>query len=162
MGPAATPVAVSRQTTPEDFTSAPVSGAFGKQPGVKAMDEIISGAWKGHLGRGLAPKELQYLLGTAQGMTAKEIARQFDVAACTVAKRLSCAMFKLGVTRQAAAVAEAMRRQIISPMCFALVALIAMHTMIDDESMRRDRRVPERRTAQVRVFRQAERPTLTA
>ncbi|WP_242173922.1 MULTISPECIES: helix-turn-helix transcriptional regulator [unclassified Pseudomonas] len=126
------------------------------------MDEIISGAWKGHLGRGLAPKELRYLLAAAQGMTAKEIARQFDVAASTVTKRLSCAMFKLGVTRQTAMIAEAMRRQIISPICFALAALIAMHAMIGDESMRRDRRAPERRTAQVRIVRHSERPALIA
>jgi DNA-binding CsgD family transcriptional regulator len=117
---------------------------------------IVSGAWKGHLGRGLAPKELQYLLGSAQGMTAKEIARKFDVAACTVAKRLSCAMFKLGVTRQTAAVAEAMRRKIISPLCFILASLIAMHSMIDDEQMRRDRRAPERRPAEVRIVKRAE------
>jgi hypothetical protein len=93
---------------------------------------------------------------------AKEIARQFDVAACTVAKRLSCAMFKLGVNRQTAAVAEAMRRQIISPMCITLAALIAMHAMIGDDALRRDRRAPDRRTAQVRMVRQSERPTLTA
>ena len=123
---------------------------------------IIYGVWKGHLGRGLAHKELQYLLSAAQGMTAKQIARQFDVAACTVTKRLSCAMFKLGVTRQTAMIAEAMRRQIISPMCFALAALIAMHVMIGDESMRRDRRVPERRTAEVRMMRRAEQPVLLA
>jgi DNA-binding CsgD family transcriptional regulator len=123
---------------------------------------IINGVWKGHLGRGLAHKELQYLLSAAQGMTAKQIARQFDVAACTVTKRLSCAMFKLGVTRQTAMIAEAMRRQIISPMCFLLAALIAMHAMIGDESMRRDRRVPERRTAQVRMVRCAEQPVLLA
>ncbi|MGE7815906.1 response regulator transcription factor [Pseudomonas sivasensis] len=127
------------------------------------MDRVITcGAWKGHLGRGLAPRELQYLLGTAQGMTAKQIARQFDVAACTVAKRLSCAMFKLGVTRQTAMIAEAMRRQIISPMCFLLAALIAMHAMIGDDAMRRDRRIPERRTAQVRMVRHSEQPTLIA
>ena len=90
------------------FTDRPwQQGLTGNQPGVTLMEAtIVSGAWKGHLGRGLAPKELQYLLGTAQGKTAKEIARQFDVAACTVAKRLSCAMFKLGVTRQTAAVAR--------------------------------------------------------
>lgn len=123
---------------------------------------IVNGAWKGHLGRGLAPRELQYLLSAAQGKTAKEIARLHGVAACTVAKRLSCAMFKLGVNRQTAMVAEAMRRQIISPMCFVLASLIAMHTMIGDDAMRRDRRTPERRTAQVRMVRQAERPTLTA
>ena len=123
---------------------------------------IINGVWKGHLGRGLAPKELQYLLSAVQGMTAKEIAREYGVAACTVAKRLSCAMFKLGVTRQTAMIAEAMRRQIISPMCFVLAALIAMNAMISDESMRRDRRVPERRTAQVRMVRRAEQPVLLA
>lgn len=121
---------------------------------------IVNGAWKGHLGRGLAPRELQYLLSAAQGKTAKEIARQYNVAACTVAKRLSCAMFKLGVTRQTAMVAEAMRRQIISPMCFILAALIAMHSMVGDTTVRRDRRVPERRTAQVRVVRRAEPPEL--
>ncbi|PIB57811.1 response regulator transcription factor [Pseudomonas sp. 2995-1] len=125
------------------------------------MNEIINGAWKGYLGRGLAPKELQYLLAAAQGMTAKEIARQFDVAACTVAKRLSCAMFKLGVTRQTAAVAEAIRRKIISPVCFALAALIAVHAMIGDDAMRRDRRTPERRTAQIRMVRHSNQPTLT-
>lgn len=123
---------------------------------------IINGVWKGHLGRGLAHKELQYLLSAAQGMTAKQIARQFDVAACTVTKRLSCAMFKLGVTRQTAMIAEAMRRQIISPMCFALAAMIVMHSMIGDDAMRRDRRTPERRTAQVRMVRHSEQPTLTA
>ena len=123
---------------------------------------IVNGAWKGHLGRGLAPRELQYLLSAAQGKTAKEIARQYDVAACTVAKRLSCAMFKLGVTRQTAMIAEAMRRQIISPMCFALTVLIAMHAMIGDDAMRRDRRIPERRTAQVRMVRHSEQPTLIA
>lgn len=126
------------------------------------MKEIINGAWKGHLGRGLAPKELQYLLAVAQGMTAKQIAKKFDVAACTVAKRLSCAMFKLGVSRQTAMIAEAMRRQIISPMCFALAALIAMHAMIIDESILRDRRTPERRTAEVRMVRRAEQLVLLA
>ncbi|MEF9671920.1 helix-turn-helix transcriptional regulator [Pseudomonas sp. PCH446] len=124
------------------------------------MDTIINGAWKGRLGMGLAPKELQYLLSAAQGKTAKEIARQFDVAACTVVKRLSSAMFKLGVHRQTAMVAEAMRRQIISPMCLFLAALVAIHSMTGDDAMRRDRRVPERRTAQVRMVRQAERPAL--
>ena len=120
---------------------------------------IISGAWKGHLGRGLAPKEVQYLLCTAQGMTAKEIARQCNVAACTVAKRLSCAMFKLGVTRQTAAIAEAMRRQIISPMCFVIAALMAMNAVANVQSVepaRRDRRPPSVRMAQIRVTRRSE------
>ncbi|GGK45938.1 hypothetical protein GCM10009103_45700 [Pseudomonas koreensis] len=124
--------------------------------------EIVSGAWKGYLGRGLAPRELQFVLSAAQGMTAKEIARVFNVEPGTVVKRLSNAMFKLGVHRQTAMVAEAMRRQIISPMCIALAALIAMHSMIGEDAMRRDRRVPERRTAQVRMVRRAEQPELYA
>ncbi|WP_092176476.1 LuxR C-terminal-related transcriptional regulator [Pseudomonas sp. NFACC37-1] len=123
---------------------------------------IVSGAWKGHLGRGLAPRELQFVLSSAQGMTAKEIARVFGVEPGTVVKRLSNAMFKLGVNRQTAMIAEAMRRQIISPICLALATLIAVHAMIGDDAMRRDRRAPERRTAQVRVVRQSERPALTA
>lgn len=118
--------------------------------------EIVNGAWKGHLGRGLAPRELQFLLWVALGLTAKEIAREAGISPATVAKRLTNAMFKLGVTRRAALVAEAMRRQIICPMCFFLASLIAMHSMIVDDSMRRDRRVPERRMAQVRTVKRSE------
>lgn len=74
---------------------------------------IKSGTWIGHLGRGLARRELQFLLSVAQGLTAKQIARSFDVEPGTVVKRISNAMFKLGVHRQTALVAEAMRREII-------------------------------------------------
>jgi len=82
----------------------------------QAMDkELVSKNWKGHLGRGLAPREVLYLLYTAEGFTAKEIARVAGVAPCTVSKRLSCAMFKLKVTRQTAMVAEAIKLQIITP-----------------------------------------------
>lgn len=123
---------------------------------------IICGAWKGQLGKGIAPKELQYLLSAAQGKTAKETAIIFGVSASTVIKRLVNVRDKLGAGRQTAMIAEAMRRQIISPMCFVLAALIAMHAMIGDDSMRRDRRVPERRTAQVRMARRAEPPPLLA
>jgi DNA-binding CsgD family transcriptional regulator len=120
------------------------------------MQTIISGEWQGHLGRGLAPKELQYVMHVADGMTAKEIARIFGISPGTVKKRLDVAMFKLGVHRRAALVAEAMKRQIISPVCILLAALIAMHAAVDDHSMRRDRRAPERRSSQVRMVRAAE------
>lgn len=50
---------------------------------------ITSGSWKVHLGRGLAPRELQFLLSTAQGYTAKEIAKTFGVVPGTVVKRQS-------------------------------------------------------------------------
>ncbi|MOA08010.1 hypothetical protein D3C78_1277430 [compost metagenome] len=50
-----------------------------------------------------------------------------------------------------------MKRQIISPMCILLAGLMAMHAVIGDtDPMRRDRRVPERRIAQVRIIRKAE------
>lgn len=121
------------------------------------METITTGSWTGHLGKGLAPRELEALLGVAQGMTAKEIARQMQIAQGTVVNRIESAMFKLGVAKRTAAVAEAMRRGVISPLCFILAGFIAMHAMIDDsDPMRRDRRAPERRTAQVRIVRKAE------
>ena len=122
---------------------------------------IINGSWKGHLGRGLAPRELEFLLWISQGFTSKEIAREAVIEAGTVKKRLTNAMFKLGVTKRTALVAEAMKRQIITPVCFVLAALIAMHSMISDDSLRRDRRAPERRMAQVRMVRRAECAELT-
>ena len=92
-----------------------------------------------------------------QGVTAEEFARLIGIAPGTVAKRLTSEMFKLDVNRQAALVAETMRRQIISPICIMLASLIAMHAALDDTGpMRRDRRAPERRTAQVRIVRKAE------
>ncbi len=121
--------------------------------------EIVNGTWKGHLGRGLAPRELQFLLWVALGLTAKEIAREAGISPATVAKRLTNAMFKLGVTRRAALVAEAMRRQIISPACFVLAALMAMNAMANIQSVepaRRDRRPPSIRIAQVRITRRSE------
>lgn len=121
------------------------------------METITTGTWMGHLGRGLAPRELEALLGVAQGMTAKEIARQMQIAPGTVVNRIENAMLKLGVAKRAAAVAEAMRRGVISPLCILLAGFIAMHAMLDDsDPMRRDRRAPERRTAQVRIVRKAE------
>ena len=117
---------------------------------------IVDGAWKGHLGRGLAPRELQFVLSVAQGLTAKEIARLFGIAPGTVVKRLANAMFKLGVHRQGALIAEAMRRQIITPLCLLLAGLIAMHTATDDQMARRDRRPNERRFAELRLIRRAE------
>ncbi|WP_430305227.1 response regulator transcription factor, partial [Pseudomonas mosselii] len=65
--------------------------------------------WVGHLGRGLAPRELAFVLDVAIGRTDKQIAQRFDIEPGTVKKRISNAMFKLGVSRRAALVGEAMR-----------------------------------------------------
>ncbi|MQT59453.1 helix-turn-helix transcriptional regulator [Pseudomonas sp. FSL R10-0399] len=117
---------------------------------------IVDGAWKGHLGRGLAPRELQFVLSVAQGLTAKEIAKVFDIAPGTVVKRLACAMYKLGVHRQGAMVAEAMRRQIITPLCLMLIAIMATHGFDDAGISRRDRRPTERRGGDLRLVRRAD------
>lgn len=110
------------------------------------MEEtIISGDWQGYLGRGLAPREIQFLLLVAQGLTAKEIAKDFGLAPSSVAKRLSSVMFKLGVHRQSAMVAEAMKRQIICPVCVVIAAVMAIHAMIEDQSFHPERRVADRR-----------------
>lgn len=121
------------------------------------MDTITIGAWIGHLGRGLAPRELQCLLEVARGLTSKEIAKSFGISESGVEKRIGDAMLKLKVRRRAALVAEAAHQKIITPLCILLACLISMHAVIDDsDPMRRDRRAPERRTAQVRIVRRAE------
>ena len=117
---------------------------------------IVDGAWKGHLGRGLAPRELQFVLSVAQGLTAKEIAKLFNIAPGTVVKRLACAMFKLGVHRQGAMVAEAMRRQIITPICLLLVAVMTVQGIADNGMARRDRRPSERRSSELRLVRRTD------
>ena len=117
---------------------------------------IVDGAWRGHLGRGLAPRELQFVLSVAQGLTAKEIAKAFEIAPGTVVKRLACAMYKLGVHRQGAMVAEAMRRQIITPLCLLLIAVITMQGFDNSGIARRDRRPSERRSSELRLARRSE------
>ncbi|KTS98315.1 response regulator transcription factor [Pseudomonas sp. xss_4] len=121
------------------------------------METITCGSWTGQLGKTLAPRELEALLWVAQGLTTKEIARQMAVTPGTVANRIEAALFKLEAGRRIEAVTKAMRQQIISPLCIVLAGLIAMHAAINDsDPMRRDRRAPERRTAQVRIVRRAE------
>ena len=117
---------------------------------------ITNGAWKGHLGRGLAPRELEFLLSVVQGQTAKEVAREHGVTPGTVVKRLSNAMFKLGVNRQTAMIAEAMRRQIISPMCFVLATFMTLNAVVAGGGGEIGRRPPTARTAQVRTSRRQE------
>lgn len=123
---------------------------------------IVVGEWKGLLGKGLALRELECVLGLASGLTHKQIARDMSIAPMTVTKRVSSAMFKLGVQRAPQLVAEAMKRQIISPLCVAMMTLVMAHAFLDEDPMRRDRRAPERRTAQVRMMRRAEAPEIYA
>lgn len=156
--PASNAPRTSDDNRTDTFTAAPGQpGASGKQPSTHLMEStIVDGAWKGHLGRGLAPRELQFVLSVAQGLTAKEIAKVFDITPGTVVKRLACAMYKLGVHRQGAMVAEAMRRQIITPICLLLVAVMTMQGLDDSGMTRRDRRPTDRRGGELRMTRRAD------
>lgn len=75
---------------------------------------IKLGVWKGILGQGLAPRELECVLAVANGKTVKEAAKILGMAPSTTAKRIASAMYKLGVNRQAALVAAAFAQGIIS------------------------------------------------
>ncbi|WP_338647595.1 hypothetical protein [Pseudomonas sp. ML2-2023-3] len=65
-------------------------------------------------------------------------------------------MFKLGVHRQGAMVAEAMRRQIITPLCLLLVAVMTMQGLDDSGMARRNRRPSERRGGELIITRSAD------
>ncbi|MBA5706188.1 LuxR family transcriptional regulator [Pseudomonas fulva] len=121
------------------------------------METITRGRWRGHLGLLLAPRELEALLWVAQDLTTKEIARLMGVTPGTVANGIERVIYKLKAKRRMDAVMKAWDQKIISPLCIVLAGLIAMHSAINDnDPIRRDRRAPERRTAQVRIVRRAE------
>ncbi|WP_445672667.1 response regulator transcription factor [Pseudomonas inefficax] len=121
------------------------------------METITRGKWMGHLGMLLAPRELEALLWVAQDLTTKEIARLMQVSPGTAANGIERAIFKLKAKRRLDAVMKAWDKKIINPLCIFFACLIAMHAATgDSDPMRRDRRAPERRTAQVRIVRKAE------
>ena len=117
---------------------------------------IVDGAWKGHLGRGLARRQLQFLLLVLQGMTSKEIAKVSGVAPGTVDKSLQRAMFTVGAKRRAELVSKAASQMIITPLCLLLAGLMTFHTATDGEMARRDRRPSERQGAEHRSVRRAD------
>ena len=77
------------------------------------MNVITIGNWKGVLGRGLAPRELEATLYAAADLTAKETARFMDVSHRTVSKRLDDARFKVGARTVRGLVVEALSRGLI-------------------------------------------------
>ena len=95
------------------------------------MATITRGNWQGITDHGLSDRELEFTLDVANGMTDKEIARQVGLAHDSVKKRIYNAMFKLGVNRRAALVAEAMRKAIITPLVVLLCSLCAFQTFLD-------------------------------
>lgn len=112
---------------------------------MNAATSITLGNWTGHLGMGLALRELQCVLGIAMGQTSKELARDLGVQPESIKKRVLAASTKLGVTRRAQLVAEAMRKGVISPLAATLALVLAIHGMIGDDQINRVRRPGERR-----------------
>lgn len=84
------------------------------------MSLIVHDQWKGSLDMGLAPRELEFTLMVAAGMTGKEIARVAGLAPDSVKKRISNAMYKLRAGNRAQLVGEAMKRGIIAPLVMIL------------------------------------------
>ncbi|MBD1601155.1 helix-turn-helix transcriptional regulator [Pseudomonas typographi] len=74
---------------------------------------IISGPWVGFLGKGLAERELSCVLAVASGHTDKEIAKMDGLSPRSIKGRIESAMFKLGVFKRSALVAEAIRLGLI-------------------------------------------------
>ncbi|ARB29735.1 regulatory LuxR family protein [Pseudomonas tolaasii NCPPB 2192] len=111
---------------------------------MNAATSITNGNWTGHLGMGLALRELQCVLGIAMGQTSKELARDLGVQPESIKKRVLAASTKLGVTRRAQLVAEAMRLGVISPMVI-LLCMILTAQQASTEQFGRIRRPGERR-----------------
>ncbi|OOH20882.1 helix-turn-helix transcriptional regulator [Pseudomonas aeruginosa] len=107
---------------------------------------ITAGKWKGTLGMGLAPRELEATLHAASDLTAKEIAKLMGIAPGTVSKRLDDARFKLGAKTVRGPVLEAYKRQIISPLCVGILAILAAaQPLLHEDPAMRGRRGGERK-----------------
>ncbi|HFH3998821.1 TPA: helix-turn-helix transcriptional regulator [Pseudomonas aeruginosa] len=112
---------------------------------------ISTDTWQGRLGMGLAPRELEATLHAASVLTAKEIAKLMGIAPGTVSKRLDDARFKLGAKTIRGLVLEAYKRQIISPLCVGILAILAAaQPFLDEDPAMRTRRGGERRV-EVRI-----------
>ena len=109
------------------------------------MEFVICGSWRGLLGKGLAERELSCLLAVAAGHTDKEIAQRDGLSPRSIKGRIESAMFKLGVYKRPALVAEAMRRGLISPLILTLCAILVGQSAASENIMSRIRRPGERR-----------------
>lgn len=94
------------------------------------MQQIIRNNWKGTVGL-LSPRELEFTLHVAAGLTDKQIARQVGLAPDSVRKRIYNAMFKLGASRRPQLIAEAMRRAIITPLALVMAVMCISASMTD-------------------------------
>lgn len=117
---------------------------------------ITTTGWTGHLGMGLAPRELEATLLAAADLTVKEVARAMGIAPKTAEKRLEAARFKLGAKTIRGLVLEAFKRQIISPAIIALCAIMVGHSLASTDEFTRVRRSGERKLVETRIYRRAD------
>ncbi|HBP5662257.1 TPA: helix-turn-helix transcriptional regulator [Pseudomonas aeruginosa] len=107
---------------------------------------ITTSGWTGHIGMGLAPRELEATMLAAADLTVKQVAQVMGVAPKTVEKRLEAARFKLGAKTIRGLVLEAYKRQIISPLCVGILAILAAaQPLLDEDPAMRARRGGERK-----------------
>lgn len=112
------------------------------------METIHVDHWKGHLGKGLAPRELEATLWCAEELTAKEAARKMSCSPYTVSALLDNARFKLGMQKTCRGLLlEAMKRGIIAPL-MVLVCIVST-TTVDRPNMRPVRPVSAMRMLKV-------------
>lgn len=81
------------------------------------MEIVTCGSLCGKLGNVLAERELQCLLAIANGGTDKEIAKRDGVSPRSIKGRIESVMYKLGVFKRTALIAEAMRLGLIGFSC---------------------------------------------
>lgn len=103
------------------------------------MTILTSEHWQGVTGL-LSARELDFTLRVAEGMTDKQIAKAVGLAPDSVRKRVYSAMFKLGASRRAQLIAEAMRRAIITPLIlFLAVCCVVVNSTPDTQQHRAPR-----------------------
>lgn len=95
------------------------------------MDTIQVEGWQGHLGKGLAPRQLAATIYAALGFTRKEIAKHMECSPETIKTQLETARHKLDnqpTVRELCR--EAMRRGIIAPLVLALLVGAEHNTQV--------------------------------
>jgi len=86
------------------------------------MSTIQVEGWQGHLGKGLAPRQLMATIYATLGFTRKEIARHMECSPETIKTQLETARIRLNnqpTVRELCR--EAMKRGIIAPLMVALL-----------------------------------------
>lgn len=99
---------------------------------------ITHNDWQADIGV-LAEREAHYLLGFVQGLTGKEVAREFGVSPNTVRKASVRIMTKLDAWKMTEAIAKAMAAGIVRHLAFALMLSLSVGSALTDDPIHRNR-----------------------